>query len=252
MSVFGTYSYYYNLYYRDKDYAAEAAYVDSLIRRYRPGASTLLNLGCGTGNHDFELVRFGYEIEGVDMSAEMLAVAENRLMAEPATIRFHQGDVRAVRLDRTFDAVVSLFHVMSYQTGNNDIMAAFATAREHLNPGGIFIFDFWHGPGVLTDPPVVRVRRLRAGDTEVVRLVEPEVKTDENVVEVNYNILVYDAVDRGLKDFREQHRMRYFFIPELVHFLGQQRFEPVHISRWLSDNPLDTGTWYGLIVARAL
>ena len=52
MSILGTYSRYYNLLYKDKDYAGEAAYIYDLIGRYRPGATNILNLGCGTGRHD--------------------------------------------------------------------------------------------------------------------------------------------------------------------------------------------------------
>lgn len=252
MTVFGSYSYYYNLFYRDKDYIGEADYVDGLVRRFIPSAVTMLNLGCGTGNHDFELARKGYRITGIDLSAEMLAVAQQRTTETGSDICFRQGDVRSVRLDRTFDVAVSLFHVMSYQTGNEDLVSALATVRAHLKPGGIFIFDFWHGPGVLTDPPVVRVRRLKEGTAEIVRMVEPELLVNENVVAVNYNIIVYDSCDGSFKDFREQHRMRYFFIPELDYLLRKQGFEVESVCRWLSDEPLDKSTWYGLIVARAV
>ena len=51
MSQFGLYSKYYNLLYADKDYAGEARYVDSIIRRHTPRAATMLELGCGTGRY---------------------------------------------------------------------------------------------------------------------------------------------------------------------------------------------------------
>lgn len=78
MSVFGAYSHYYNLFYKDKDYAGEVRYVRVRIRKYRPDAKTILNLGCGTGRQDFELNSRGYEIVGVDMSENMLAAVEAR------------------------------------------------------------------------------------------------------------------------------------------------------------------------------
>ena len=55
MSVFKDYSNYYDLLYSDKDYEAEADYIDHLIQKNNPGAKTILNLGCGTGKHDFLL-----------------------------------------------------------------------------------------------------------------------------------------------------------------------------------------------------
>src|SRR5688572_24944210 len=132
MSVFGDYSRYYDLLYKDKDYAAEAQYVHDLIERHRPDALSILDLGCGTGRHDFFLSRLGHTVTGVDLSSEMLAVAAREKAAfvgprPPPT--FVQGDVRSVRLHSSFDVVVSLFHVMSYQTRNQDLLAALTTIR---------------------------------------------------------------------------------------------------------------------------
>ena len=50
---------------------------------------------------------------------------------------------------------------------NADLLAAFATAREHLNPGGVFIFDCWYGPAVLAERPSVRIKRMEDGATSI-------------------------------------------------------------------------------------
>ena len=185
MSVFGGYSRYYDLLYRDKDYAGEAAYVHGLIERHRPGSVSILDLGCGTGRHDFCLTQLGHELTGVDLSHEMLAVAEREKAAfqgPRAAPTFVQGDVRSVRLGKSFGVVVSLFHVMSYQTQNQDLLQALVTIREHLKPGGLFIFDCWYGPAVLSDPPVVRVKRLEDANIQVTRLAEPVMHANDNLV----------------------------------------------------------------------
>jgi methylase of polypeptide subunit release factors len=66
MSVFGAYARYYDLLYRDKDYAAEAQYVHRLIQSHALGARSILELGCGTGAHAVLLAGEGYRIHGVD------------------------------------------------------------------------------------------------------------------------------------------------------------------------------------------
>ena len=73
MSVFDGYARYYDLLYRDKDYAAEARHVHDIIQRHSPGAHSILELGCGTGAHAIHLATMGYAIHGVDRSHEMLA-----------------------------------------------------------------------------------------------------------------------------------------------------------------------------------
>jgi predicted TPR repeat methyltransferase len=176
--VFDAYAAYYDLLYGGKDYAAEAEYVAAHIRRHVLQATRVLELGCGTGGHAEYLARMGYTIHGVDLSESMLAKANLRKASFPSEVQerllFIQGDVRTVRTGETYDAVISLFHVISYQTTNADLIAAMTTAATHLKPGGVFIFDCWYGPGVFTDPPETRVRRLEGDGFTVTRIAEPE------------------------------------------------------------------------------
>lgn len=76
--VFDTYAHYYDLLYRDKDYAGESEYVAAHIRKQAPQAKRILELGCGTGAHAEHLARMGYTVHGVDLSKAMLARAEAR------------------------------------------------------------------------------------------------------------------------------------------------------------------------------
>lgn len=255
MSVFGAYSRYYNLLYKDKDYAGEAEYIHGLVHKYHPGAKTLLNLGCGTGRHDILLAGKGYDVTGVDMSKEMLAVALSNLSTlnpHPllSSLNFHQGDIRTVSLGRTFDVVTSLFHVMSYQVTNADLLAAFATVREHLNPGGIFIFDCWYGPAVLTDRPAVRVKRLEDEDISVTRIAEPVMHPNENVVDVNYHVFIRDKANGEAEELKETHRMRYLFRPEIEFFLAQSGLTPIDSSEWMSGKAPGFDTWGVCFLAR--
>ena len=245
-TVFGKYASYYNLLYKDKDYSAEARYIHDLIQNHCPGAKTVLNLGCGTGNHDFELARFGYEVTGVDLSDEMLAAANKRLASNDSILTslcFQKGDIRTVRLNKLFDVVTSLFHVMSYQSTNDDLLAAIATAKEHLAPDGCFVFDCWYGPAVLCDPPVVRVKRLEDESIQVVKIAEPVMHPNENLVDVNYQVLITEKSTGRVETLLETHRMRYLFIPELELFLRAAGLNILSVSEWMTGNNPDRTTW---------
>ncbi|MBL4653181.1 MAG: class I SAM-dependent methyltransferase, partial [Flavobacteriales bacterium] len=76
MKVFDNYSAYYDLLYRDKPYEEEVAYVDGLIKDFAINASTILNLGCGTGKHDTFFAQKGYDVDGVDLSSSMINLAK--------------------------------------------------------------------------------------------------------------------------------------------------------------------------------
>lgn len=248
MSVFDKYSYYYNLLYRDKDYAGEADYIDSLIKRYKPDAKSILDLGCGTGRHAALLAQTGYKVHGIDMSKDMLAVANESTDGEH--IVFSCDDVRLARLDKTFDVVVSLFHVISYQTSNDDLLKAFTTAYEHLNPGGVFIFDCWYGPAVLSDRPTVRVKRLEDEAIEVIRLAEPVMHANENLVDVNYHVTIRSKADGTEEVITETHRMRYLFKPEVDLLLGETGFKIEGFFEDMTGNEPGYGTWNVVFVGR--
>ncbi len=254
MTVFAGYSRYYDLLYRDKDYAGEAAYVSGIVRRHCPDAVSLMELGCGTGAHAVELASLGYDVTGVDMSEGMLEGAHTRRDALPkelsARLEFAHGDARSVRLGRKFDAVISLFHVMSYQTSNEDLAAAFATAREHLAPGGVFIFDCWYGPAVIHQWPSVTEKKLADDATTVSRRAVPVVHVNENIVDVSYTVDVADRLTGASETLRETHRMRYLFTPEIELALATAGMELIDSRKWLSEDVPDIGTWAACFAGR--
>lgn len=249
MSVFREYAHYYDLLYRDKDYQGEADYVHGLIQDHAPGARSILNLGCGSGRHDQCLVARGYTVTGVDISEEMLHAARNAATGTIA-LDYMPGDIRSVRLGKKFDAVISLFHVMSYQISNHDLLAAFRTAHEHLKPRGAFIFDCWYGPGVLSARPQMRTKVLEDEQIAVTRTAHPEMKQEQNVVDVNYQLLVRNKLDGREHEIRETHRMRYLFQPEIILFLSLTGFELEAAHEWFSGSPLALDTWNAVFICR--
>ncbi len=249
MTVFGAYAEYYDLLYADKDYPGEAAYVKGLLDKHGDGKITkILDLGCGTARHDAALSALGYEVTGVDRSSEMLAMARERF-----TGKLVEGDVRMVRVGEKFDAVTALFHVMSYQTTDEDVRATMRTAREHLRDGGLFLFDFWYGPAVLAQRPEPRVKELENESIKVVRHCEPVLHADRNVVDVNYEIFITPhSSPRTVhtSPIKETHAMRYFFRPELERVLSQTGLETVRFLAWMGEREPTEKDWSAVVVAR--
>jgi SAM-dependent methyltransferase len=133
--------------------------------------------------------------------------------------------------------------VISYQTTNEDLLAAFATVKAHLKPGGVFIFDCWYGPAVLSDRPTIRVKRLEDEEISVTRIAEPLMYPNDNLVDVNYQVFIKDKNTGAVEEVQETHRMRYLFKPEIDLLLGQNQCKPIECREWMSDRNPGFDTW---------
>lgn len=248
MTVFDNYSKYYDLLYFDKDYKAEVKYINNIIKKYNPDALFLLELGCGTGIHAELLSQEGYTIYGIDISQSML---DKALKICNKNLSFYLGDIRTYRVNRKFDAVISIFHVASYQTETEDLIKYFKTAREHLNKDGLFIFDCWWGPAVLSQKPEKRVKRLENDEISIVRHANPVIYPSRNVVDVNYEIKITDKKTGVIESINEIHSMRYLFTPEIKFLLKQCGLKPVHSEEWLSSKDPGFDTWGVCFIVKA-
>lgn len=214
--VFEDYARFYDLLYGEKDYAGECDYIEELFKRYSSvTGQSLLDMGCGTGGHALLLAERGYKVVGVDLSERMLETARGKAVDRQLRVDFFKADIRNLKLDRQFDAVISMFAVMGYQTTNDDLLDALGSARRHLVNGGLFIFDCWHGPGVLSDRPSERLKKLESPTHTVYRFARPVLRTDQNRVNVNYTLISIDKTTNIATETVEEHCMRYMFTQEL-------------------------------------
>ena len=252
MEVFQDYAYYYNAFYRDKDYAAESRQVDMLLGRYGNHIRKIINFGCGTGRHDIELTKLGYRCTGLDMSPLMIDIARENSRIEKLQIDFDVADICEYEPIQKYDAVISLFHVMSYQNSNEKIMAAFRTARKALSNGGVFLFDVWYGPGVLSDKPLVRIKEVEDDKFKLVRIARPIMHDKTNVVDVCYEVLVINMESKETRVINEVHNMRYFFRPELEYYLEKSGFRLMDNLDCATIGETGYDSWTSYFIAEAL
>jgi len=238
ISVFDEYSQYYNLLYKDKDYDGEIDYLESIFSRNKLNVTDLLEFGSGTGSHATIFGNRGFRVFGIEQSAKMVAQAKTS-----ENFICQQGDIRSLHLDKTFDAVLSLFHVISYQVSNNDVKAVFLNAAKHLNSNGLFIFDFWYSPAVYDQKPENRIKRMFNNECEILRIAEPKVINSENRVDVTYTIFVKNLITNSFKTIHETHSMRHFSLPEIELFASFSGFELIGIEEFLSGKVVNNDTW---------
>ncbi|MBM7554698.1 class I SAM-dependent DNA methyltransferase [Thalassobacillus pellis] len=100
----------------------------------------ILELGCGTGEITLRLAEKGHRVTGVDVSGDMLTVA-NEKAAEALNIKWLRQDIRSLEGLENFDCVVSYCDVLNYMNTHTDLLRVFHHAFEAIKPGGCFIFD---------------------------------------------------------------------------------------------------------------
>jgi cyclopropane fatty-acyl-phospholipid synthase-like methyltransferase len=118
------------------DRAERATYIRSLVEKHHPRPKTVLELACGTGSI-LKQLQTHYEVTGVDLSEEMLEFAAEKVPGVP----LFRGDMTKVELGERFDVVLCVYDSINHLLLFEEWKAVFARAHEHLNDGGLFVFD---------------------------------------------------------------------------------------------------------------
>ena len=108
-------------------------------------AQHILELGCGYGRILSELARAGHQVTGLDLDADMLALAADARSALPPElgerITLLAGDMRNFQLEQTFDAIIIAFNSLYCMLSEDAVIDCLRCARAHLSKGGEIIFD---------------------------------------------------------------------------------------------------------------
>ena len=189
-----------------RDYPREAAQLDALIQERRADARTLLDVACGTGAH-LEHLAGKYEVEGLDLDPEMLAVARERL----PDAAFHEGDMVSFDLDKCFDAVVCMFSSIGYVKTEERLRDAIASMARHLEPGGVLVVEPWLSPDVWGKPHVGAVF-VDEPKLKIARLNVPETEGTVSIVDFQYLVGTLD----GVEHFSEHHELGLFTVDQYL------------------------------------
>lgn len=139
MEAYTNFASLYDLFMDNVPYEAWCEYLSSLLCGYGITDGLILELGCGTGVVTRLLEQRGYDMIGVDSSADMLSQA----MEKPGEgrILYLRQDMREFELYGTVRAVVSICDSINYLLEYEDLVRVFSLVNNYLDPGGVFIFD---------------------------------------------------------------------------------------------------------------
>lgn len=239
-NVFENYANYYDLLYSDKDYDAEIEYIHKVIRSHISKGNKIIEFGSGTGIHGNKLTDLGYDVEGVELSKNMVNFAQ-----KSNKFNLFQGDMTSYVSSNAgkFDVALSLFHVVSYLHKDSDLNNFFKNAYLHLKENGILIFDIWFSPAVEHTPPELRIKKMKNSDFEIIRIAEPKIHDLEKVVDVNFTIFSKYCDSPKWDMFQETHKMRHFSLSEIENYSDNNNFKIIKKEEFMTSKKLDESVW---------
>lgn len=203
---------------RDVDYEATVDFYRQILKREGLRPRTAVDLACGTGSITALLARMGLDVTGVDMSEEMLTVAQQKTCRLTPMPRFICQKLQALRLPRGVDLAVCGLDSLDYITDPADCEKAIARVYRALNPGGIFIFD------------VNTPEKLRAMDGQVFLDEDEDVycvwrgEFDEETNICSYGMDLFQRTGRLWQRSFEEHREYAYTREQLTAYLKQAGF----------------------------
>jgi SAM-dependent methyltransferase len=130
---------YYDLIFSRKDYPQEVEFIRSLVKSHCPNAQSILDVGCGTGEH-LNLLKDEFEtLWGVDLNQEII----NEAQKKSDKINYQLGGMKDFRIDTKFDVITCLYSVFNYNLTPEDAVLTLKNFKAHLNPGGVLIFALY-------------------------------------------------------------------------------------------------------------
>jgi len=215
-----------------KDYAAEAQKVHLIIQQHKksPG-NALLEVACGTGLHA-SILQKDYQVEGLDLDAEMLAIARQNYPDIP----FHQADMAEFDLGKQFDIVTCLFSSIGYVKTKKRLEQAIQTMTEHLLPGGVLIMEPWFTPeqwkpgrvsALFVDQPELKIARMNTSEAEGC---------------LSFFVFHYTVgTPQGVEYFTERHELGLFTSEEYLEAFRKAKLEVIHDPEGLDGRGLYIG-----------
>lgn len=207
----------------DVDYRATVDFYRDILAQEGLHPRTAVDLACGTGTVSLLLARQGLNVTGVDLSEEMLTMAQQKAEGLENPPRFVRQSLQELTLPRGVDLAVCALDSLDYITDPQDCAEAIRRVYRALNPGGIFIFD------------VNTPEKLRAMDGQVFLDEDEDVycvwrgEFEEETNICSYGMDLFQRQGRLWRRSFEEHREYAYSAEQLTGFLKAAGFTGIRV-----------------------
>ncbi|UCF59944.1 MAG: methyltransferase domain-containing protein [Anaerolineaceae bacterium] len=223
---------FYDTIYAFKDYEREAQRIVEIISEHQlSGGNRLLDVACGTGRH-LEFLRETYEVEGLDLSQELLDIARERI----PDVLFHHADMMDFNLAREYDVVMCLFSSIGYVKTLDNLHRTVKCMSNHLVGGGILIIEPWFPPDAW-NPGTVHANYVDDPELKIARINISCVEGRLSLFDFHYLVGTPEGVDY----FVERHELGLFEKEEMSAAMKGSGLEVTYDDEGLTDRGLFIG-----------
>ncbi|NLP45947.1 MAG: class I SAM-dependent methyltransferase [Epulopiscium sp.] len=141
MGIYGSFATVYDQFMKEVPYEQWGDYIELIFKKYQYNPHSIVELGCGTGNMTEVMAKRNYDMIGIDLSEDMLMVAQEKAWKNNRDILYIAQDMRKFELHGTVDCILSICDGMNYILKEEELYQVFRLVNMYLNPGGLFIFD---------------------------------------------------------------------------------------------------------------
>ena len=234
MKAYTAFAYVYDEYMDNIPYDKWGKYMIGLLKDFGIGKdASVVDLGCGTGTVTRMLFDAGYDVVGIDMSEDMLAIAADKIAQSGQDILYSCQDMREFQLPFKVDAFTSIGDSMNYITNVKDLESVFKNVYDNINDDGVFIFDL---------KTIHFFRDILAENTYAENRDESAFIWDNYYNEEDHNneydLAVFVMNDNGSFDrYEEQHFQHGFELSEVEEAANAVGLKVVAIFNAFTKNP---------------
>jgi SAM-dependent methyltransferase len=213
--------YYYEIEKVGRKFEDEIDFLGKLFSKY--SIKSVIDLGCGSGEHVFALYKKGFEICGIDISDSMIDIAKKRY----PDCNFELADLQSYKKEKLVDATICMFGTFNYLIKDEEIINSLKNIRDNIHPKGILVLEIWNSS------PVKKIKRKAISPVSLSKVGGVMIKRNrgfrvassdgvDNLVEVNF---IFNLNQEVVKD---RHLMRVFSFSEIEELLSYAGFNVVH------------------------
>jgi len=201
-----------------------------------------LDVGCGTGRLLLDYMASGFQIDGVDVSPEMIALCREKALERSLQPTLYLQAVETLDLPRKYRTIIIPSCTFQLVFDQQAAMAALDRFSHHLLPGGMLALSVWHikrdGPAEWSDWYLI-AEKERPEDGKTVRRQERSMYDPDTQLRHTENR--YELLENGRVVYQEDHRrspeLRNYTLAQLSDLLAEAGFEEVHAVSGYSDEP---------------